>query len=58
MNSRRKLLFALGLGSLAASFTALAQSERRVRWIGYLSGLNLDNDTARRANSGQSGCNY
>ncbi len=49
MNARRKLLFALGLGSLAASLTALAQSERHVRRIGFFTGTSLQNNTTQLA---------
>ena len=38
MITRRKLLLALGAGSVSVSLPAFGQQERRVRRIGYLSG--------------------
>ncbi len=44
MIARRRLLLALGLGPLSATFSALAQQERRVRRIGYLSGSSVQSN--------------
>jgi putative ABC transport system substrate-binding protein len=42
---RRQFLLAVAAGSLTVSLLALAQQERRVRRIGYLTGGNLQNNT-------------
>jgi putative ABC transport system substrate-binding protein len=43
---RRQFLLAVSAGSLFGSLQALAQQEKRVRRIGYLSGGNLQNNAA------------
>jgi len=49
MNNRRKLIVALGVGVLATSLPALAQQEKRVRRIGFLSSAGAKSIAANMA---------
>jgi putative ABC transport system substrate-binding protein len=44
MNNRRKLVMALGAGTLAAPFGSFAQSARKPRRIGFLSGGSIESN--------------
>ena len=46
MITRRRVLLALGAGSVSVSLPALGQQERGVRRIGYISGQNVKNNAA------------